>query len=334
MYESNLPDWYRTAGLQPEAENIPKRIVAIKNFDADANQVVSLAQLFYGVGDPSVDFLSTLRAKFREQDSVFSNQGNEAELAVLAGAKLVQLMYARSFETSEMATLAVACAACQGLQKNPPVPQITEIAFKRLAEQSRDRAQVFAERLNSTQSTGPDGAAGLDIGKEFAKMQSDIRVVMEESNMLWWLFAQHSRDENRRWVDMDFPASVVKIGKELADLTEILPGPPSAAAFLDRVCRLAKNQLPDKIGFKAAIDGLATDWKKSYCERSYIQELEFLTPLSNAIRLSLLTSGNGNWMSVFSGSTKIDPESVLSPQKLCLQMFLEGLLVRAWRQCV
>ena len=332
MYESNLSDWYRTAGVEPEEAKIPKRVAAIKGFEVDAKEVISLVKFFYGIGDTSADFLAKLRSVFREHDSVFSNLGNDAELAVLTGAKLVQLMYANSSAISELATLATASVACQGLQKNPPVPQIAEIAFKRLSEQSKARGQVFAERhaaVTSTESEGSANAASLEFRKQFATMQSDIRIVAEESNMLWWLFAEHSRDENRRWDVLPFPASVLKIGKELADLTEIIPGPPSAMAFLDRVCRVARSKLPESVVFKAAVDGLEPAWKKAFCEESFVRDLEHLTPVSTAIHFSIVGSGETNWAPVFSGATRIDPDSALAPQKLCFQIFLEGMLVRA-----
>jgi len=335
MYENNLADWYRAAGVQPEEDKLPKRIAAIKGFEANANQVISLAKFFYGLGEPSADFLSQLRDVFREQDTVFSNQGNEAELAILAGAKLVQLMFLKSANTTELATLAVACASCQGLQKNPIVPQIPEIAFKRLGEQSKERAHVFAEKQASVFPAEPEGAEETTnsiFGKQFAKMQSDVRIVTEESNMLWWLFAEHSRDENRRWEELPFPASLLKIGKELANLVEILPGPPSAMAFLDRICRQAKSKLPDSVGIKSSVNGLESDWKKAFCEKSFVQETAHLTPITNGIQFSLLASGDGNWAPVFLGATKIDPESALPPQKLCLQIYLEVLLTRAWNQ--
>lgn len=335
MYESNLSDWYRTGGVQPEEEKIPKRIAAIKGFEADAQDVISLVKFFYGIGDTSPAFLAKLRSVFREHDTVFSNQGNDAELAVLAGAKLVQLMYAKASAISELATLATASAACHGLLQNPPVPQIVEIAYIRLSEQSKARAQVFAERHAPVPSTEPEGSkdsALLEFRKEFAKMQADIRIVTEESNMLWWLFAEHSRDENRRWDVLPFPASVLKIGKELADLTEIIPGPPSAMAFLDRVCRIAKSKLPESVGFKAAIDGLEPAWKKAFCEKSFVQELEHLTPVSNAIHFSIVGSSETNWAPVFSGAARIDLDSALAPQKLCLQIYLEGMLVRTSNQ--
>jgi hypothetical protein len=335
MFESNLSDWYRTAGVHPDEEKIPKRIAAIKGFEANAREVVSLVKFFYGTRDTSADFIGKFRSVFREHDSVFSNQGNEAELAVLAGAKLVQLMYANSPGVSELATLATASAAGQGLQGNPPVPQIVEIAFKQLSEQSKARGQVFAERQASVPSNEPAGAesaANPEFRKQFAKMKSEIRIVTEESNLLWWLFAGHSRDENRRWEVLPFPASVLKIGKELSDLTEIIPGPPSAMAFLDRVCRIANSKLPETIGLKAAIDGLEPAWKKSFCGKSFVQELEHLTPVSNAIHFSIVGSSETNWGPMFLGAARIDPESTLAPQKLAFQIFLEGMLVRVLNQ--
>jgi len=65
--------------------------------------------------------------------------------------------------------------------------------------------------------------------------------------MLWWLVSEYSRDRNQSWKKVGLSATSIIAGKELADLTRIIPGPVAAAAFLDRIVRLsdsAKSQIP------------------------------------------------------------------------------------------
>jgi hypothetical protein len=331
MYKSNLPDWYRIAGLQPDAEAMPKRIAAIEKYGADANSLILLARLFYGIGEPNADFLSAWRLAIQQEDTLFSNRGNEVELAVLAGAKLIEIMYSSS-TLSEMASLAVACTSCQKLRTNPSVPEIPELAIKCLSQQTAERSSVYAARKNSELSSILAESAVPALIQEIANMQAELRLVTEESNILWWLFAEHSREENVHWNQLEFPAVLLMIGKELADLTVVLPGPAATLAFLDKVARIAKNKLPESVILKTAINGLSVDWRKKYFTQSMTQELESLMPITHGIRLSLLTPQVDGWCPGFTDSTGIPFESSLAPQKLSFQIYLECLLYRAWKQ--
>ena len=153
---------------------MPTRIAAIEKFEPDAESLIGLVRLFYGIGEANANFLTKWRSPFQATDMVFSNRGNEVELAVLAGAKLIQMMYSPSNAHSEMAALAVAFASCQGLRKNPRVPEILELTLKRLSEQTTERVRILAERANSelSEAVFDRNENGREVGGEYASKQT------------------------------------------------------------------------------------------------------------------------------------------------------------------
>ena len=161
-------------------------------------------------------------------------------------------------------------------------------------------------------------------------MQAELGIVAEETNILWWLFSEHSRDELKRWADYSVPAAALMAGKELADLTRVLPGPPAASAFLDRVIRCANRKPPASISVVDAINGVALDWRQKYTETSIPPELEDIMPISFGIKASTATPENDTWLPGFLRTTGLRQESKLAPELLSLQVFLERLLRRAW----
>ena len=56
------------------------------------------------------------------------------------------------------------------------------------------------------------------------------------------LFSEHSRDAQRPWATLPPAALPIMAGKELGDLTQVIPGPVAARAFLDRVTRCGKGK--------------------------------------------------------------------------------------------
>ena len=51
------------------------------------------------------------------------------------------------------------------------------------------------------------------------------RLRQEESDILWWLFGEYSRDLEQHISELSLSASCIIVGKELADLILVFPGP-------------------------------------------------------------------------------------------------------------
>jgi hypothetical protein len=58
-------------------------------------------------------------------------------------------------------------------------------------------------------------------------------VLLEESNVVWWVFGGQSRDVGVRFATLQPGFAAVLAGKELAEITRV-PGPKAAPAYLDK----------------------------------------------------------------------------------------------------
>lgn len=171
------------------------------------------------------------------------------------------------------------------------------------------------------------------LAKQLQKLDRELAIVREESNMLWWLFSEFSRDEKRRWTEFSVPAAAMMAGKELADLTRVIPGPASARAFLDRVIRCVKPKPTASVLVTDAVNEVTIEWRQKYVdEKRCPTEVEDLMPLSHAIKLSLSSPNNNEWFPSFISRTQIPTTAKLVPNVLADQSFLESLLCRSWKR--
>src|SRR5712692_2056476 len=219
--------WYRSAGVPPEGIPLAERWKAVQSFQPDAGDIALLTQIFYqlNLSDPS--FPQRFRKAFNDADPNFPMSGNDRELIVLAGAELVDVVERGSRDIADLAALCLVCGAIQNVRAASAVPQIPEIATKYLSQRSVQRAKPEKDGKEEALSKAL-AAAGEPYSKlapEFQKLQLEFPIVSEESNMLLWMISETSRDVGQRWSEMPFGMVCTLIGKELADLTQIIPGP-------------------------------------------------------------------------------------------------------------
>lgn len=333
---SDFAEWYRMAGLTPNSDELPKRWIGVETYAPGKHEIAALTRYFYRLGKPSTEFLTGFRGAFQKADAAFQMRDNDQELAVLAGAVLTHVMGTASHHLADLAALALLSASAQNLRPSPAVRDIPRIAVDYL----KDRAVTRASAHANAAAIEPLVAALTKVGpphdqlaQELLRLQQDsslLLVVAEESNMLWWLLAEHSRDCNKRWPEFPFASVALMAGKELADLTRVLPGPLAATALLDRVIRSAKSNPPLSVLITDAIDGLGVEWKERYASESYPTELEDLLPVSHGLKLSLASAENNAWFPAFTKGAVIEAGAKLVPYALAFQMFLEVLVRRAW----
>jgi hypothetical protein len=329
----HFADWYRAAGLEPNGESLPKRWAGIAAYVPTGAEITDLARFFFQCAGVTSEALAGFQAELQKADATFKMRDNDQELRVLAGAELVDIMDRGTFEDASLAALALVCAAAQNLRKAPCVPEIPEIAATHLRESAVDR------KLPENLAAGPAteaavalaalGAPHDKVAAEFRKLHAEVPVLGEEANMLWWLFAGYSRDEGKAWDQYPVAAAALMAGKELADLTRVLPGPVAAPAFLNRALQSGKAKLPATVMLKDAINETALEWRKKYAGRTIPAGLEELLPVATAIQLSVGSPNNNAWLPVFASKMGIARGAKLAPSLLSYQLYLEGLLVRA-----
>jgi hypothetical protein len=311
---------------------LAKRWDAIENFSSSRDRIASLARFFYGLSkadDPHVD---NFRQALKDKDPAFLLHGSDHELRVLSGAALINSIESNLENGAVLAALALLCPSVQNLRPAPPVPSIPELAAVRLAEQATNRynaaeALTGEDALRPFEALGPQQAA---LTAELRRMKRGLELATEEINMLWWLFAEHSRDGRKRWTELKASAALMG-AKELADLTRLIPGPLAAKAFLDRVIRSAdpNGALGDSLLVSDALDSVGLEWRQNFAANSS-SEVEELAPLSMGVRISAKFPDKTAWLPVFTSGTGLSAESTLEPSSLSYQFFLEIMLTRAW----
>ena len=233
----DFAEWYRLASIEPNADILPKRWTAIAKYVPGRDEIISLARLFYRLGKPEQEFLATFVDAFQQTDPAFKTRENEHELSLLAGAELIDVIQRGEKDSAVMAALSLVCAPAGNTRSCPCVADIPEIAVHYLSTLSKDRISIGKSDTESEPRKAMfDALVALgpphsDLAKEYRQLHRQVGIINEESNMLWWLFSEYSRDEDRPWKSFSVPAVAIMAGKELADLTQIIPGPISAIGF-------------------------------------------------------------------------------------------------------
>ena len=128
-----------------------------------------------------------------------------------------------------------------------------------------DIAARYIESRTGKRASTSVGTVEEEADPKIGKLERELTIVGEEANMLWWLVSEYSRDRNQSWKKVGLSATPIIAGKELADLTRIIPGPVAAAAFLDRIVRLSDSaKSPKPISIKDAIEKTPREWREQY----------------------------------------------------------------------
>lgn len=331
MMHNYFGDWYRSAGVPPDNIPLAKRWDAIEAFNADAADVASLTQLFYQLSLSDASFLQRFRTTFNTADPNFQMSGNDRELLVLAGAALVDVMDNRAREIADLGGLCLVCTAFQNVRA-AAVPQIPEIAAKYLSERSANRAAPVEDSAESKLLDALTAAGGpyATLAPEFQKVQLEFPIVAEETNALWWLFSEASRDLNQRLSELPVGAVCLVSGKELADLTRIMPGPLAARAFLDKAIRSGRKKIPASISIADVVNETPKTWRAEHYGKPLPTEMDGVLPINQAVRLSVQAPDDDAWRPMFETATGISAVAKSAPEAFAYQMFLEHLAARCF----
>jgi hypothetical protein len=156
-----------------------------------------------------------------------------------------------------------------------------------------------------------------------------LQLHREEVNVLWWLFAEHSRDLGQRMASLPLPAACLVTGKELADLIEVLPGPLAAAGVLDRMLRAVERELRPTTTLHEAVNSAPREWRAGWLASADCERVEDLCPVLCSVRRSLETSGPDDWVPPVKTVTGVDLLGGVTPLDLAVQAYEEKLFVGA-----
>lgn len=327
-------EWYRTAGIPPESVPLAERWKAVEKFSPNSTDVALLIQLFFQLTLSHSSFPERFRKALHDTDVTMAMSGNDNELIVLAGAEVIDVIDRADRELADFAALCLVCAAAQNLRQNPLVPDIPERGTKYLKKRSEDRAKPVKD---SPEGKLFDALTALnaphsDLAAEFQKLQLRFPLVDEETNMLWWLVGDTSRDLDKRWSELDAGAVCSVGAAELADLTKVLPGPVAARAFLDRAVRSERKKVPASLSIAEVVSETPKEWREKRHKTPIPNELAGLLPIHQAMTLSVQADDDGAWRNLFKTATKIPTTAKGSPDAVAYQIYLEHLTARSFAE--
>jgi hypothetical protein len=149
----------------------------------------------------------------------------------------------------------------------------------------------------------------------------------EESDVLWWLFAEQSRDLRTPLIELKASAPLIA-AKEMADLTRTLPGPYAARAFLDKAVRGAQLKVPT-VSLAEAVGACPAEWRQGAAGRPDIDPVEDLCPTCFALRKAVEAEGKKTWHQVFHTVTGLEATHKMDAVDLAQQAYEEWLAVKA-----
>lgn len=346
-FDFDFADRYAQAGLQPTPEIIAVRQLSAARVyeNAERRQLLDLVSAYYGLRPE----LTWFRDELRKEDPTFSLITGQRESVILAAT----ILAAKVAEGDPTSILGIVVGSVQG--KRAPVEAVwlldeAHSAMSKNATTARIPRQFATPiRHSITPKLADEIAAASDLAglgqvllkvrnesqatAEFvAKQVTDALLVLnenagyqrEESQILWWLFGEHSRSLNKPFGAFRPAQAALVGGIELGELsTASVLGPVAAPAVLDRVLRGAKkDSKAQPITLRTAVDGLGTDLPKL---KSEPPERPGICPVLTALRKAK-EIGGGVWGNAFHTATGLDAGMEFEAIELAQQVYYEHLL--------
>lgn len=355
-------DWYRVAQIEPKGDDLPKRWAGVEELvrAIDAEKALNLARLFLGSTTISADIKEQFALIFQKADPAFPMRDNAVELRVLAGAAVAHCVETQGTNTSDILALAVVSGACPGIRKPVLLPEIVTIVQKYLFDAGlRMRAYSRAPEIKGTNARANQllselkaiaepnslpaiiealgsplqklhagmGAVAESANEAVGHLDNVIASAIEQGNILWWVFTERSRDMNVPYSEIPLACASSIAAKELADITELLPGPVAAPAVLDKILAGAKGA-PATLSLEAIVMEAENAWKEKCLETAELR-LDELCPIHMAFRQSAYGTA---WIKPFESmlDVKIN-EADLNAVTAAVQVYNERLLQKALR---
>ncbi len=353
--KSAFTGWYAQFQLSDDAGQRQARLQGVTELAKDANSemVEALVRLAFGTKrTASPQLIAKIREAFSNADANFRHSGNNLELQVLAAACLVQIMEVGP--SSSRAALAITTAACGGARTvELPMDLVAraEITVHLRAEINRKRpglSMKFSKLQNldfstvqETVQSRPDwdsviaafGEMQTVLEKTFAelatqeevmfeKVDSHLKIKDEELDMLWWLTGQRSTDLCCSFDAIQADAQPIVMGKEMADLTTLQPGPVSLKGLLSRAGLKERK----KIALTTSTKAVSAEWSKSFLNDGEYSPVTM--PLHFALQRRLENDAGDEWISNWSSVTGIDANFAMSSLELGIVFYRERILAR------
>jgi hypothetical protein len=331
-------EWYGLAYPNPSDEILRRRWAVIESV-ADSLNVSQIGDLvaLCVCDSKEENVIRLLNDKFKADDDSFNIRSNTLALRTLGTGILARIIGDERSQYGTYASLAVHCASFGKPNGDAFTVDIIEIAGKFLAKKAMEvrlRTSIEPSLMKLKDPEGSDpGAQVLSLAKALQKniqavvkkFSADFDLLAEESNMFWWLAGECSRKLGKPLSELPHPARLLLAARELADLTILRPGPPSAKAILSRAAKLGKEKSKGTSSLKQTVNSIPDEWLSSALN-SVRRGSDLLTPIMSAIQKRIEIGNKAAWSSAFSTRTRISTGEQMSVHDLAFQYYQECLL--------
>ncbi len=360
---SDFPSWYRSVTVTPLDGVLQKRWAAVEEFAnmLTAGLVVDLLKLVI-LRDARFEAASSQFVEvIRKNDESFSVRDGAEEIRVLAGV----VLRLRLTQPGEIAT-AIASGLVCGLFSRSSVS--TDDNYRQAAEtyliaQGRalrevpkkidsfpliDKATYTA--LVPDNSFTPAGAptahdAVFDLIEDFQQRVSQyflssngtvgvlcalVAAQREEINFLWWLQNSYSKQLQKPFNEVGTGVAPLLFPMELADLTEIVPASNAVFGLLLSALEAAGlRPTHDTTSISASVNAMSRSWREQVTVQYPSDFAGSLCPVLLAIKTSLVTDGDQDWLPVYRKACDVPSDQALRVCDLAFQLYRERMFLRA-----
>jgi hypothetical protein len=355
----NFPEWYRIVNLDPSSERLQDRWKGIISFVKNGllyTEILELVKLFYSL-PVKTEFREKFINAFVDIDNAFPQKNNNFELSVLAGTTLIHIIDEGEYENwDNLVLLAMQTTSFNDIRKAAISEILAEVKIrfiKKTIDSRENLAMDYLEEFSPNNKLIKDleqvknGATWdpkvmadllLDYFKYQEKFNGDLvelynnnilkqEVNSEDSQILWWMINEWSRDLEIPLKKLKSPEDSIVIGKELADLINVLPGPYASKAVLHKNLSILKKSSVTQCA--NVIEKQSVEWRKMVSEAYPYDNAKEVVPILTAISKSLEVDDSLEWLPSYKKLMCFDIGNVnIDAIDYAYQIYLECLVIK------
>lgn len=306
--------WYRAVEIEPNDDRLQKRWVGVEKAAKACNleSALELARLFNGFPANREAWLADFKKRFQDEDAAFNSDSGSAELVVLAGATIAQVLTTNG-KWAEAAAMASQVAAFGLPPEKRRIPAVRTRIDSYLIDRgasartgpvrrsSKDRTKKIETVASALQAGHQQAAEPIKaILTELAAQIDDTadmlveseRIRVESSGLLWWLMGAYSETLGLPFSASPVGALPVVCGFELAQLTQMTPALPNGRAFLLQAIGSRAPQSQTIVDWIRAVDRQV---RQRILDAARVSGSSPLLPVLDAMRKSLDLADDELW---------------------------------------
>ena len=357
----HFSEWYSLVDIDPDRETLERRWEGVTSAAQvrSTNKWLDYVRIYNGDNIEDIEHYDDFVEHFRKEDPKFPSDENKLEARVLAGSAIHKKFKGRS-SNADILSISILTSQLHSGDENILLPEVFKKAsdyYSKRSHQVRStedrgsdeaieaehsslkRVDSFGNNWKSERSNvrrKMNKSIGIieqnkrkmsKVVEFFKKQEHTIKCLREETEVLWWLFGERSKDTEKPFEEIGVPGATIQLGKELADLTEMVPGPRSTKGILRKGTEIIAGDYKE-VSIEKALDAVDEEWLQEWLEQVVITErISGLTPCITAAHS--FCQSNENWKSLYENTPcRISPTTELSPPDLSYQVYLECLLLR------